>query len=105
MRVIDSSRIHQRCYRGVMEEEKGTQAEERQDEPRLWRPWRPPRRRTAWRVLWAVGMMIAVLTTALLILVLPPEIWKGLSESWILTLVALGFSLTAIVVMLAIAGA
>src|SRR5215211_5399778 len=109
MRVIDSSRIHQRCYRGVMVEEKGTQAEERQDEPRLWRPWRPPRRRTAWRVLWAVGMvvavLIAVLTTALLILDLPPEIWKGLSERWILALVALGFSLTAIVVMLAIAGA
>jgi hypothetical protein len=92
-----------------MVKEKGTQAEERQDEPRLWRPWRPLRRRTAWRVLWAVGMvvavLIAVLTTALLILDLPPEIWKGLSERWILPLVALGFSLTAIVVMLAIAGA
>jgi hypothetical protein len=108
MRVIDSSWIHQRCYRGVMVEEKGKQAEERQDEPRLWRPWQPPRRRRGWRVLWAVGMvvavLIAVLTTTLLILDLPPEIWKGLSERWILPLVALGFSLTAIVVMLAIGG-
>src|SRR5215211_4016061 len=105
MRVIDSSRIHQRCYRGVMVEEKGKQAEERQDEPRLWRPWRPPRRRMGWRVLWAVGMVVAVLTTGLLIVDLRPEVWKDLLERRVLTLVALGFSLTAIVVMLAIAGA
>jgi uncharacterized protein YjbI with pentapeptide repeats len=88
-----------------MVEEKGKQAEERQDEPRLWRPWRPPRRRRGWRVLWAVGMLTAVLTTALLIVALRPEIWKDLLEKRVLTLVALGFSLTAIVVMLAIAGA
>jgi hypothetical protein len=92
-----------------MVEEKGKQAEERQDEPRLWRPWRPPRRRRGWRVLWAVGMVVAVLTTvlttALLIVDLRPEIWKDLLEGRVLTLVALGFSLTAIVVMLAIAGA
>jgi len=52
-----------------------------------------------------VAVLIAVLTTTLLILDLPPEIWKGLSERWILPLVAMGFSLTAIVVMLAIGGA
>ena len=93
----------------VMVEEKGRQAEERQDEPRLWRPWRPPRRRMGWRVLWAVGMVVALvvalLTTALLIVPLHPEIWKDLLEGRVLTLVALGFSLTAIVVLLAIAGA
>jgi uncharacterized protein YjbI with pentapeptide repeats len=92
-----------------MVKEKGTQAEERQDEPRLWRPWRPPRRRMGWRVLWAVGMVVALvvalLTTALLIVPLHPEIWKDLSEGRVLTLVALGFSLTAIVGLLAIAGA
>jgi len=76
-----------------------------EDEPRLWYPWRPPRRRKRWRVLWAVGMVVAVLTTALLIVHLHPEIWKDLLEGRVLTLVALGFSLTAIVVMLAIAGA
>jgi uncharacterized protein YjbI with pentapeptide repeats len=58
-----------------------------------------------WRVLWAVGMVVAVLTTALLIVDLRPEIWKDMLEGRVLTLVALGFSLTAIVVMLAIAGA
>jgi uncharacterized protein YjbI with pentapeptide repeats len=105
MQDLASSWIHQRCYRGVMVEEKGKQAEERQDEPRLWRPWRPPRRRMGWRVLWAVGMVVAVLTTGLLIVDLRPEIWKDLLEGRVLTLVALGFSLTAIVVMLAIAGA
>src|SRR5215208_1949489 len=102
---LGSSRIHLRCYRRVMVEEKGKQAEERQDEPRLWRPWRPPRRRTAWRVLWAVGMVVAVLTTTLLIVDLRPEIWKDLLERRVLMLVALGFSMTAIVIMLAIAGA
>ena len=60
-----------------MVEEKGKQAEERQDEPRLWRPWRLPRRRMGWRVLWAVEM-VAVLTTGLLIVDLRPEIWKDL---------------------------
>jgi uncharacterized protein YjbI with pentapeptide repeats len=88
-----------------MVEEKGKQDEERQDEPRLWRPGRPPRRRMGWRVLWAVGMVVAVLTTGLLIVDLRPEIWKDLLEGRVLTLVALGLSLTAIVVMLAIAGA
>src|SRR5215217_1323063 len=90
-----------------MVEEKGKQAEERQDEPRLWRPWRPPSRRLGWgwRVLWAVGMVVAVLTTGLLIVHLHPEIWKGLLEERILTLIAIGVSVTAIIVLLAIAGA
>jgi hypothetical protein len=105
MQDLDSSRIHQRCYRGVMVEEKGKQAEERQDEPRLWRPWRPPRSRMRWRVLWAVGMVTALLTTALLIAHLHPEIWKGLLEERNLTLIAIGVSVTAIIVLLTIGGA
>src|SRR5215212_3912607 len=113
MQDLDSSWIHQRCYRGVMVEEKGKQAEERQDEPRHWRPWRPPSRRMGWgwRVLWAVGMVVAVLIATGLLIDLRPEILEGLLgllEGRVLTLVALGFSVTAIVVMLvmlAIAGA
>jgi hypothetical protein len=50
-------------------------------------------------------VLTTALTTALLIVDLRPEIWKDLLEGRVLTLVALGFSLTAIVVMLAIAGA
>jgi hypothetical protein len=88
-----------------MVEEKGKQAEERQDEPRLWRPWRPPRRRRGWRVLWAVGMVVALLTTALLIVHLSPKIWKGLLEERNLTLLAIGVSVTAIIVLLAYGGA
>ena len=64
--------------------------------------------RVLWRVLWVVGMVVALLiATALLIVHLHPEIWKGLlglSVGRVLALVALGFSLTAIVVMLVIAG-
>jgi uncharacterized protein YjbI with pentapeptide repeats len=74
-----------------------------------------------WRVLWAVGMVVAVLiATGLLIDLRPeiwkdllegrvpervPEIWKDLLEGRFLTLVALGFSVTAIIVLLAIGGA
>jgi uncharacterized protein YjbI with pentapeptide repeats len=52
-----------------------------------------------------VAVLTTALTTALLIVDLRPEIWKDLFEGRVLTLVALGFSLTAIVVMLVIAGA
>jgi hypothetical protein len=97
---LGSSWIHQRCYRGVMVEEKSNQAEERQDEARLWRPWR-----MGSRVLWAVGMVVALLTAALLIVHLHPEIWKGLLEERNLTLIAIGVSVTAIIVLLAIGGA
>jgi uncharacterized protein YjbI with pentapeptide repeats len=50
-------------------------------------------------------MVVALLTTALLIVNLHPEIWKGLLEERILTLIAIGVSLTAIIVLLAIGGA
>jgi uncharacterized protein YjbI with pentapeptide repeats len=95
-----------------MVEEKGKQAEEGQDEPRLWRPWRPPSRRMGgrvlWRVLWAVGMVVAVLTLTGLLIVERPEIWDGrlgLLEKRNLTLIAIGVSVTAIIVLLAIGGA
>ena len=64
-------------------------------------PWRPTKR----QVLWAIGMVVALLTTALLIGNLYPEIWKVLLEERNLTLMAIGVSLTAIIVLLAIGGA
>ena len=64
-------------------------------------PWRPTKR----QVLWAIGLAVAFLTTALLIVNLPPEMWKGMLEERNLTLVAIGVSLTAIIVLLAIGGA
>jgi Pentapeptide repeats (8 copies) len=50
-------------------------------------------------------MVVALLTTALLIVNLHPEIWKGLLEERNLTLTAIGVSVTAIIVLLAIGGA
>jgi uncharacterized protein YjbI with pentapeptide repeats len=55
--------------------------------------------------LWAVGMVVALLTTALLIVHLHPEIWKSLLEERNLTRIAIGVSVTAIIVLLAIGGA
>jgi uncharacterized protein YjbI with pentapeptide repeats len=64
-------------------------------------PWQPTKK----QVLWVIGMMVALLTTALLIVNLRPEIWKGLLEERNLTLIAIGVSVTAIIVLLAIGGA
>jgi small-conductance mechanosensitive channel len=64
-------------------------------------PLRPTKR----QVLWAIGMVVALLTTALLIVNLYPEIWKGLLEERNLTLIAMVVSVTAIIVLLAIGGA
>jgi hypothetical protein len=50
-------------------------------------------------------MVVALLTTALLIVNLHPEIWNVLLEERNLTLIAIGVSLTAIIVLLAIGGA
>jgi len=56
-------------------------------------------------VLWVIGIVVALLTTALLIVNLHPKIWKGLLEERNLTLMAIGVNLTAIIVLLAIGGA
>src|SRR5829696_7360388 len=50
-------------------------------------------------------MVVALLTTAFLIVYLHPEIWKALLEERKLTLIAIGVSVTAIIVLLAIGGA
>jgi len=50
-------------------------------------------------------MVVALLTIALLIVHLHPEIWKGLLEERNLTLIAIGVSLTVIIVLLVIGGA
>jgi uncharacterized protein YjbI with pentapeptide repeats len=55
--------------------------------------------------LWVIGMVVAFLTTVLLIVNLRPEIWKGLLGERNLTLIAIGVSVTAFIVLLAIGGA
>jgi uncharacterized protein YjbI with pentapeptide repeats len=64
-------------------------------------PWRQRNN----QVLWVIGIVVALLTTALLIVNLHPKIWKGLLEERNLTLMAIGVNLTAIIVLLAIGGA
>ena len=64
-------------------------------------PWRPTKR----QVLWAMGMVIALLTTALLMVNLHPEIWKSLLEERNLKIIAIGVSVMAIIVLLAVGGA
>jgi uncharacterized protein YjbI with pentapeptide repeats len=64
-------------------------------------PWRPTKR----QVLWVIGMVVALLTTALLIYNLRPEIWKSLLKERNLPLIAIGVSVAAIIVLLAVGGA
>jgi uncharacterized protein YjbI with pentapeptide repeats len=112
MQDLVSSGIHQRCYRGVMVEEKGKQAEERHDEPRLWRPWQPPRRRRGWRVLWAVGTLFTLVTIALLVALLVVNLdalkWEDLSRArreQVALFIGIAVALTTLFVLLAIGGA
>jgi uncharacterized protein YjbI with pentapeptide repeats len=109
---VDSSVVGYDGGRNVRDEER------RLNSKSGWKPWKPalrskseseeasgPRRLTKRQVLWAIGMVVALLTTALLIVNLRPEIWKGLLEERNLTLIAIGVSVTAIIVLLAIGGA
>ena len=63
--------------------------------------WRPTTR----QVLWAIGMVVALVTTALLIANLYPGIWKDLLDERGATLIGIVVALTVIVVLLAIGGA
>src|SRR5215210_3261655 len=87
-----------------MSEVKDTDTEE-QNKPRPWHPWRPPKRQTRWWVLWAAGMVIALVALGLLVTKLNPIIWETLSRGWVATLIGIGVALTVIMVLLAIGGA
>jgi hypothetical protein len=62
--------------------------------------WRPTTRQT----LWGVGMVVVLLASAILIFNLYPGIWGSLLEKRTLMFVALGVSLTGLVVLLAVGG-
>src|SRR5215217_5378399 len=92
----------------LMSEERDKRTKEQQNKPHPWRPWRPPRRQTRWWVLWAVGILVALVAMALLIDKRYPGIWENLSRARIeqvASLIAIGVTLTAIIVLLAIGGA
>jgi uncharacterized protein YjbI with pentapeptide repeats len=88
-----------------MSEETDTHTEEQQTKPRPWRPWRPSRRKTRWRVLWAVGMVIALMVIALLVGKRYPGIWEDLSRERVAALIGIGVALTVVIVLLALGGA
>jgi hypothetical protein len=84
-----------------MTEERSTHTEEQEKKPR---PWRPTNR----QVFWAIGMMVALATLALLIVKITnlyPDIWQALSRERVALLIGIGVALVAVIVLLAIGGA
>jgi hypothetical protein len=57
------------------------------------------------QVLWAIGMVIALATTALLIADLYPGIWRALLDERVTKLIALVVALTVITILIVIGGA
>ncbi len=66
-------------------------------EPRLWRP-------TNRQVLWAIGLVVALVTITLLVDSLYPAIWQALSRERVAMLIGFGVTLVVIIVLLAIGG-
>jgi hypothetical protein len=64
------------------------------------RPWRPTNR----QALWAIGLVVALVTITLLIAGLYPDIWQALSTERVM-LIGIGVALVAVIVLLAIGGA
>ena len=64
-------------------------------------PWRPTKR----QVLWAIGVMVALATLAILIVKignLYPNIWQALSRERVAMLIGFGVALVVVIVLLAI---
>jgi hypothetical protein len=81
--------------------ERDTNTEEKHKEPRAWRPWIPLRRQP-WRwVLWAVMLVIALVTLGWLVVILYPDIWQEITRKRVATLIGIGVALTVIIVLLA----
>jgi hypothetical protein len=81
-----------------MTEERSTHSEEQEKKPR---PWRPTNR----QALWAIGLVIALVTITLLVANLYSDIWQALARERVAMLIGLGVTLVAVIVLLAIGGA
>jgi uncharacterized protein YjbI with pentapeptide repeats/membrane protein implicated in regulation of membrane protease activity len=64
------------------------------------RPWRPTNR----QALWAIGLVVALVTMTLLVAGRYPDIWQALSRERAM-LIGIGVALVAVIVLLAIGGA
>ena len=67
-------------------------------EPRHWRP-------TNRQVLWAIGLVVALVTITLLVVQLYPGLWEDLSRERVAMLIGIGVALVVVIVLLAIGGA
>jgi uncharacterized protein YjbI with pentapeptide repeats len=85
--------------------ERDTNTKEQHNEPRVWYPWIPPRRRPWRAVLWAVMLVIALVALGWLVVNLYPDIWQGISRKRVATLIGIVVALTVIIVLLALGGA
>jgi hypothetical protein len=63
-------------------------------EPRLWRP-------TNRQVLWAIGLVVALVTITLLVDSLYPAIWQALSRERVAMLIGIGVALVVVIFLLA----
>jgi hypothetical protein len=88
-----------------MTEERSTHTEEPEKKPR---PWRPTNR----QVFWAIGMVVTLMTIALLVVQLYPGLWGYVSrepvallKGRVATLIGIGVALTVLIVLLAMGSA
>jgi protein-S-isoprenylcysteine O-methyltransferase Ste14 len=79
-----------------MTEERSTDTEKQEKGPRPWRP-------TTRQALWAIGLVVALVTITLLVAGLYPDIWLYLSGEHAM-LIGTGVALVAVIVLLAIGG-
>jgi hypothetical protein len=80
-----------------MTEERSAHTEEQEKKPR---PWRPTNR----QALWAIGLVVALVTITLLVADLYPDIWQALSRERAM-LIGMSVALVAVIVLLAMGGA
>jgi uncharacterized protein YjbI with pentapeptide repeats len=81
-----------------MVEGKDTHSVEQQTKPLRWRP-------TKRQVLWAICLVVALVTITVLVANLYPAIWQDLSRERVAMLTGIGVALAVVIVLLAIGGA
>jgi 1,4-dihydroxy-2-naphthoate octaprenyltransferase len=84
-----------------MTEERSTHTGEQEKKPRPWRP-------TNMQALWAMGLVVALVTITLLVVNRYPDIWQDLSRERlerVAPLIGIGVTASIVIVLLAVGGA